>query len=181
MAESSEIGKRMKHYEKLANFRLLNQIPVIARLDGKCFHKFCKNLDRPFDLRLSSTMIKLAKFLVDETNARCAYTQSDEISMIWLAKSYKSSVFFDYKLQKMNSVLASMCSVYFNKLIKEAIPDKINTFPLFDCRVWNVPNETEAVNYLVWRELDATKNSVGMAASCYYSASELDGKKNAER
>ena len=48
--------------------------------------------------------------------------------------------------------------------------------PQFDCRVFSVPNEIEAANCLIWRELDATRNSVSMAAQSMFSHKQLQGK-----
>lgn len=47
---------------------------------------------------------------------------------------------------------------------------------LFDCRVFNVPNKIEAANYFVWRERDATRNSIMMAAQSVFSHKELHKK-----
>jgi len=74
MAEKSNLGDRMKFYEKSYSKNLLPCIPVISRLDGKNFHSVCKG---PYDKRLSDLMIDTTKFLVEQTNARCGYTQSD--------------------------------------------------------------------------------------------------------
>jgi tRNA(His) 5'-end guanylyltransferase len=114
-------------------------------------------------------MDRVTTWLVDETNARIGYTQSDEISLVWHTTEFKSQIFFDGKQQKMCSILAAMCSVKFNELIKEYLPDKADVAPVFDCRVWNVPNLEEATNYLIWRQADATNNSVQMAARAVYS------------
>ena len=36
-----------------------------------------------------------------------------------------------------------------------------------------MPNKTEAVNVLIWRELDATRNSISMAAQSQFSHNQL--------
>jgi tRNA(His) guanylyltransferase len=91
-------------------------------------------------------------------------------------------LFFDSKLLKMTSILASMCSVYFNKMLPMAIPEKaLVPPPLFDCRVWNIPTLNEAALYVLWREQDATRNSVSMASQSEYSHKELMGKNSATK
>jgi tRNA(His) 5'-end guanylyltransferase len=81
----------------------------------------------------------------------------------------------------MNSILASMTTAYFNRRLAEFLPSKADKLPMFDARVWNVPNRREAINYLYWRELDATRNSITMAAQSLYSHNELHGVNSARK
>lgn len=180
--ENDKIGNRMKAYEsQTTGIKMIPRIPVIARLDGKGFSKFTRGLKRPYDQRLSDLMVETTKYLVKETNANCGYTQSDEITLMWYVDSWESSIYFDGKLFKMISDLAAMCSVYFNRLLPQYLPEKADKMPRFDCRVFNVPTLDEAVNAFLWRELDATKNSISMAAQHYYSHKQLDGKNGSEK
>jgi len=174
------LGNRMKSYENRYCQVAIPMIPVICRLDGRSFHKFTKGLKKPFDKRLSNLMIKTTKFLVEETNAKCGYTQSDEITLVWLSENWKSEIFFDGKIQKMNSILASMTTGFFNKFLSSVIPEKKNEIPLFDCRVFQVPNINEAVNVFVWREQDAVRNSIQGATRAHYSHSECMNKNGSE-
>lgn len=156
-------------------------LPVIARLDGRAFHSFCRGLERPYDERLSKLMIDCTKYLVQETNANCGYTQSDEITLGWLAADFECQIFFDGRLSKMLSVLAAMQSVYFNKMLPKYLPEEYSTkMPTFDCRVWCVPNVVEGANAFLWREHDATKNSISMAARAYFSHKQVENKKGSE-
>jgi tRNA(His) guanylyltransferase len=175
---SDELGDRMKLYEQAeAGRRLMPLLPAMARIDGRCFSSFTRGLERPYDARLSKAMIDTTQFLVEETNACVGYTQSDEISLAWLSTSFDSQIFFDGKIQKMVSVLAAIATLEFNRVIAESLPSEYSRKrPAFDCRVWNVPNAEEAANVFLWREIDATKNSVSMAARGYYSDKELHGK-----
>lgn len=176
------LGDRMKLYEnQTCGIKMLPRIPVIARLDGKGFSKFTKGLKRPYDERLSRLMIDTTKYLVKETNANCGYTQSDEITLVWYTDKIDSSIYFDGRLFKMISDLGSMCSVYFNRQLPKFIPEKGEMMPRFDARVFNVPTLDEAVNAFLWREQDATKNSITMAASEYYSHGTLHGKNGSEK
>lgn len=176
-----ELGDRMKMLESMeAGRKLMPLVPVCARLDGKCFSRFTKNLNRPYDKRMSYLMIEVTKRLVDNTNAVIGYTQSDEISLVFYSDNYGSQIWFDGKIQKMVSVLASMATAIFNDLKTQMLPEKKNNLAFFDCRIWSVPNKTEASNTLLWRELDATKNSVSMAAREYFSHKQLHKKGRAE-
>jgi tRNA(His) 5'-end guanylyltransferase len=124
-------------------------------------------------------MAETTIYLARETNAKIAYTQSDEISLIWLAGK-DEELFFDGRIQKMSSILAAMGSVFFNGKLAALIPEKANKVAHFDCRVFSVPSQNEAANYLIWREADACRNSVSMAAQSCYSHVQLHGRKQAE-
>ena len=169
-----EFGDRMKNYEAVeAGRRFIPLLPVVARLDGKSFSKWTKGFKRPYDQRMSDLMVHTTQVLVQETQALIGYTQSDEITLAWYSPDYKSQIFFDGRIMKMTSVLASMATGYFNALVPSLIPERENHLAFFDCRVWQLPNLVEAVNTILWRELDATKNSVSMAARNYYSHNQL--------
>jgi tRNA(His) guanylyltransferase len=170
-------GDRMKGYERQeTGRRLLPLLPVLARIDGKNFSRFTRGLERPYDERLSALMVATTRYLVEESDALCGYTQSDEISLLFYSGDSKSQIFFDGKVQKINSVLASMTAAYFNHNKVDALPEKREELANFDSRVWSVPNQMEAANVFLWRERDATKNSVSMAAREHYSHNELLGK-----
>lgn len=180
MSDRTSLGDRMKSYESKYSHEFFSYIPVMARLDGRAFHSFCKGLKRPFDKRFSDLMVKTTEYLVAETNARCGYTQSDEITLVWINENINSEIFFAGKLQKMNSMLASMASVYFNKNLETFLPEKKDKTPLFDCRVFQVPTDFEAVNCFIWREQDASRNSVMMAAQAVFGHSKCQNKKKSE-
>jgi len=179
---NDSLADRMKLYETVeSGRRLMPLLPAVVRLDGRAFHTFVRGLAHPYDERLSRLMIETAAFLVRETAATIGYTQSDEITLAWIPDEFESQVFFDGRAQKMGSVLAALCSTYFNRRLPEFLPTEYgDRFPVFDCRVWNVPNLEEAANTFLWRELDASKNSIAMAARSFYSHAELDGKTGAQ-
>lgn len=172
MQTTSELSARIKQYESHFNQQLINGLPIIARLDGKAFHTFCKRLRKPYDVRLNTLMYKTAKYLAARFNANMAYTQSDEISLHWTAESY---IEFAGRINKLNSVMASYSTAYFNKYLSLFIPEKKERTAIFDCRIFNLPNEKEVVNYFMWRERDATKNSISMAAQSEFSHKSLHG------
>lgn len=171
------LNERMKLYEQQEiGRRFLPLLPIIARLDGRSFHSFTRGLDRPFDYRLSNLMTEVTKFLIEETNACIGYTQSDEISLVFYSGDVESQIYFDAKIFKMTSILAALTTAQFNKWLPVYLPEKLDCTPIFDCRVWNVPSKEEATNALIWREQDAIRNSVSMAAQSYYSHKQLHGK-----
>lgn len=172
------LSDRMKKYENVTNTRLVPRLPIIVRIDGRAFHTFCRNMNRPYDCFMSSLMLETTKYLVDESNAVIGYTQSDEINLILYNGNPQSESMFDGRTQKLCSILAALATAKFNRRIFDYFDEKnyITSFPVFDCRVFNVPCKSEAVNVLVWRELDATRNSITMAAQSQYSHNELMNK-----
>lgn len=170
------LGDRMKFYESLTGIQLIPCIPVVVRLDGKNFHSFTRGLRKPFDTNLIDLMVATAKFLIEETNALVAFTQSDEISLVLHSIRRESPIYFNGKTHKINSVLASKCSVFFNKKLVDFLPEKADTMPVFDCRCFNVPNLEEAYNALKWRQLDAVRNSIQMVGQFFFSHKTLHGK-----
>lgn len=176
------LGDRIKGYEMAeAGRRLMtDRIPVIARLDGKGFSAFTRGLARPYDLRLSELMVEVTTHLVDVTAASVGYTQSDEITLGWYATDPKTQIWFDGRAQKMCSVLAATASVFFGRRLGAFLPEKADQMPVFDCRAWNVPNLDEGANAFLWREQDATKNSISMAARAHYSHKQLFEKSGPE-
>ena len=182
MKSYSDLEIRMKEYEKdFTSQRLMPLLPVCIRLDGRSFHTFTKGMNRPFDERMIYPMTRTTKFLVEETNACLGYTCSDEITLILNSDDYKSQVWFDGKIHKINSVLASLCSLKFNELCKLYLPEEYQEkYPVFDCRCWNVPNKIEACNVILWREQDATRNSVQSAGQANFSHKQMQDKSNDE-
>lgn len=190
MSKSCNIMKRIKdNYENRNKTFLTRRIPVIMRLDGKAFHTYTKGLDKPFDEGLIEDMMNTAIYLCQQIQgAKCAYVQSDEINiLITDYDKLNSEAWFDYNVQKMTSVSASLATGIFNQLrlnrvlenciewdfIKEDIDEM--ALANFDSRVFNIPKE-EVGNYFLARQNDAVKNSIAMLAQSLYSTKELHGK-----
>lgn len=177
-----DLGDRMKLYEGMeAGRRLMPLLPAMARIDGRAFHSFTKGMERPFDAVFSSCMVGTTAALVRDTGACMGYTQSDEITLAWHASTTQSQIWFDGRVAKMTSQLAAQATLIFYRLVLERMPQYADRLPTFDARVWNVPNRAEGANVFLWREWDATKNSVSMAASAYYSHKALLGKNSPQK
>lgn len=175
------LGDRMKGYEAQESARrFLPMLPVYARIDGRNFSAFTRGMARPFDSRMVECMVNTTQALVEETHARIGYTQSDEISLVWQADRADSSIFFDHRVAKMTSVLASLATAIFGWEVSRVLPEWAARKPHFDCRVFQLPTRTEAANVFLWREQDATKNAVSMAARAVYSHNALDHKNGPE-
>lgn len=198
--DSSNLAIRMKEfYEQVPKTKLLRRTPVALRIDGKAFHTFTRGFEKPFDTLLIRTMQETMKYLCENIQG-CVlgYTQSDEITLILVDyKKLNSSAWFDYEVQKMCSIAASMATMAFNKIFADNVSDYMydadvtdwNTYEkliatyhaaiskgaMFDSRCFNIPKE-EVTNLVYWRQLDATRNSIQMVGQANFSHSELQNK-----
>lgn len=172
--ETDDFGDRMKEYEAVETSRRFDPaLPIYARIDGRSFSRFTRDMDRPFDARMTDAMVETTKHLVHETHARIGYVQSDEVSLIWQAGTPESDVIFSGKVQKMVSVLASMAAAKFATVIPQEYADRL---PHFDCRVIQMPSQIEAANMLLWRAMDARKNAISMVAHSEFPPKALHRK-----
>ena len=170
-----EFGARMKDYEKVFKTNLPKRMPVLLRIDGKAFHTYTKGMKKPFDKDLNQAMWDTAKFLCENImGAKIAYHQSDEISILLTNfNKITTESWFDNNLQKIVSVAASLATAKFNEIMRAKYPEKELAF--FDCRAWVLPKD-EVNNYFLWRQQDATKNSISMVAQEYFSPKRLHKK-----
>jgi tRNA(His) guanylyltransferase len=174
LKDTDDFGNRMKAYEAVETASKLDpMLPIYARIDGRAFSTFTRGMERPFDDRMTNAMIETTKHLVHETHARIGYTQSDEISLVWLADRPESDVFFSGKIQKMVSVLASMAAAKFATVTPREFAARL---PHFDARVFQLPSKEEAANAFLWRAMDARKNAISMVAQSRFSHKALFGK-----
>lgn len=170
--DKTSFGDRMKYnYEEAYKLRLPSRMPVIIRLDGKSFHSFTKRIgaQKPFDALFIHTMSALARYLGQQVQtAQFAYVQSDEISL--LLHPYKrltTQPWLGNEIQKIVSVSAGMASQFVARSYKQEA--------VFDSRVFVLP-EAEVVNYYIWRQQDAMRNSVAMLAQAHFGPSKLHQK-----
>jgi len=184
MSKEITLGERIKQYESASTIKLSPRSYVLVRLDGKKFSKYTKKVEKPFDSGLSDDMIETARQLCSELQCcRMAYTQSDEISLLFTDfENIKSQQLYDGRVDKINSIAASLATTIFNNLrLKRAISEegfKLDSFiwANFDSRAFLIPNPNDVLNYFLWRQQDCTRNSVSMAGQAQFSHKELQGK-----
>lgn len=191
------LGDRMKDfYEDRTRTKLARRTNTIIRIDGKAFHTYTKGLKRPFDAGLIEDMNKTTEYLCQNIQgAKFGYVQSDEISiLITDYDDITTHAWFDGNLQKMASIAASLATAKFNQLRMARScwdgndvegyldADDLQSFKLamFDARVFQIPYQEEVLNYFIWRQQDATRNSISSVAQSLYSHKELNGKKTNE-
>lgn len=204
MPVHDDLGVRMKKfYEQIPKTKLMRRCPVAIRIDGKAFHTFTRGFQKPFDEVLIKSMQGTMKYLCENIQG-CVlgYTQSDEITLILVDyKKLTSSAWFDYEVQKICSIAASMATMAFNKFFADNVEKEIlsnsdkegnvvddnleiihinhvhamRKGAMFDARCFNIPKE-EVTNLVYWRQLDASRNSIQMVGQANFSHKELQNK-----
>ena len=195
------LSDRMKkYYEERSDVALIRRCPVIIRIDGRSFHTFTKGFSRPYDEVFHGAMNRTLEALCRNIQGcKLGYTQSDEISLFLSDyDSLESDAFFNYRIQKVCSIAASMATMYFNKFFTDEVQlwvdeewstsadnadeqffeiynKAVETGAMFDARCFNLPRE-EVTNYFVFRQQDATRNAVQMLGQSFYSHKELNKK-----
>lgn len=199
--DKTSLGDRMKNnYENVNRFYLTRRMPVIIRVDMRAGHTFTKGMNKPFDDVFVKTMQETMEYLCENIQG-CVlgYTQSDEISLVLVDYAELTiDAWFGNNLQKMCSISASMATLAFNKaftrniskqskrLYTEHLEEKdasyietleiaMNKGAMFDSRVFTIPKE-EVCNYMLWRQQDATRNSILSVGQANFSHKDLHGK-----
>ena len=208
MSVHDDLGTRMKEfYEQVPKTRLVRRMPVAIRIDGKAFHTFTRGFQKPFDEVLMKSMQETTKYLCENIQGCIfGFTQSDEITLILIDyQKLNSSAWFDYEVQKICSISASMATMAFNKFFErnaenyiqncatdyetdglygkgtpeyqlcEIYQKAVEKGAMFDARCFNIPKE-EVTNLVYWRQLDATRNSIQMVGQANFNHKELQNK-----
>lgn len=184
-----KLGLRIKsQYEHRTRTFLPRRTYTLVRIDGKAFHTFTRGFERPYDLDLMKLMDDTAIALCESVQGvKFAYVQSDEISLLMTDfDKINTDAYFDGNIQKITSITASIATAAFNKamvyLESKKVLNKDGQYKtaLFDSRVFTIPDRTEVENYFVWRQQDATKNSISMVGQANFSHKELHQKNTSE-
>lgn len=197
--DRSDLAERMKGYEKRNRYYLQRRMPVILRLDMRAGHSFTRGFERPFDEVFIKSMQDTAKYLCKNIqNCKLSYQQSDEITLLLVDyDKLNTDCFFDYRVDKLCSIAASMATMAFNKYFydnvfvynatatvdlsnkkypfKEVYSKAVDKGAMFDARCFNIPKE-EVTNLVYWRQLDASRNSIQMVGQANFSHKELQNK-----
>jgi tRNA(His) 5'-end guanylyltransferase len=154
--QSDDFEERMRQFEYYHSLRILPDTWVVIRVDGRSFTRFTSTkFEKPFDIRFRDAMVQAAQALVKEMHGIYAYTESDEISVLF----QPNWTLFDRELEKLVSISASLASSVFTMAIGEAVQ--------FDSRVWVGINCSLVVDYFRWRQADAARCALN--GWCYWT------------
>jgi tRNA(His) guanylyltransferase len=129
---------------------------AVVRLDGRSFTKFTEaRFDKPFDERFSQYMVAAAEALMSDFGARYAFTESDEISVLFPPQWD----LFDRSVEKIVSIAAGIASSVFTSACGAPAH--------FDGRVWLGATASDVVDYFSWRQADAARCALN--GWCYWS------------
>ena len=193
---ADKIGNRFKeYYENRSKTYLMRRSNVIVRIDGCHFHNYCRGLQKPFDPIFIKTMQQTTKSLCENIQGcKIGYVESDEISLLLTDyDTLQTDAWFDYSVQKICSVSASMATLFFNKYWQkniaefnstdkeyyEVLKKKSELGAYFDARAFNLPKE-EVANYFIWRQNDATRNSIQSLAQANFSQKQIHSLNNSQ-
>lgn len=164
-------------YEDALRLYVPRRTHIVIRIDGRAFHTFTRDLERPYSRRLATALDEAALHLCQEMiGCRFAYGQSDEYSFVLSdIEPEDARLWFDGNVQKMVSVSTSLFTAYFNKAFDAPTP------ATFDSRLLVIAQEAEVEKYLLWRQLDASANSLNMLASAHFTHEELLKRTTSEK
>lgn len=185
------LEEKGKYFQKIRNYTLDADKIIIAHLDGRSFSKSIKKqFKKPFDDDFIAMMNETAIYLCKKVQGvQFAYTQSDEITLILKKNNPEGNIFFGGRMCKMQSILASMATAKFNQLMfaynisqqesyyisADNLYEEIDSMQLyeFDCKVWDVDTGNDAFAWVLFRNIDCTRNSKQQFAQAYMTYSEL--------
>jgi tRNA(His) 5'-end guanylyltransferase len=196
--KKDSLGDRMKeNYENRSKTYLTRRTPCIIRLDGKAFHSFTKNFQKPYDEVFHKAMNSTLQYLCKNIQGcKFGYTQSDEISLLLTDyDTLTTDAWFGYSVQKMCSIAASMATLQFNKAFRTCVNEytagkTLDSYSIelckakdkgamFDARCFNIP-ASEVCNAFIWRQEDATRNAIQMLGQTQFSHTELHKKSTSD-
>jgi tRNA(His) 5'-end guanylyltransferase len=192
--ENMSLKEKCYAYQQEVNYFLDSEKYILAHIDGRSFSKMIKNkFKKPFDDVFINAMNETAIYLCKSVQGCIfAYTQSDEISLIIRKNDPEGDVFFDGRMCKMQSIIASLATSRFTQVMMEnllkTVPtcassenvldmciDAVKNSPLyqFDCKVWNVNSANDTMAWILFRNIDCVRNSKQQTAQTYLPHKKL--------
>src|SRR5689334_11800238 len=107
-----DFEQRLRALEYFHSLRLLPGAWAVVRVDGRGFSHFTEaHFEKPFDPAFHTLMVQTAKALLTELQGMYAYTESDEISVLFRPDWN----LFDREVEKIVSISAGIASATFTQ------------------------------------------------------------------
>lgn len=184
----ADLGNAIKDAERPTFVSVPGDRWISLRCDGTGFSKqlrrlrkhgvFCEGYSDAF----AEIMVRCCHDLMEKFNAKCAYTQSDEMTILVAPTSVirgeREPHLYSGRVQKLCSLAAALVTSRFNyqvmKLCNEAgveyLPELVATF---DCRVGVYSTQEEALSLILWRAYDCNIN--GTQGAVYFQKGKVEG------
>ncbi|KAF8979777.1 hypothetical protein BGZ46_005064 [Entomortierella lignicola] len=152
-------------YEYVKEFetddRLLRNVYILVRVDGKGFHKFsaAHQFTKPNDVRALNLMNHAARSVMHELDdILLAFGESDEYSFLFR----KSTDLYQRREAKIVSTVVSLFTSAYVYYWSDYFTDSKRPLypPVFDGRAVLYPSEVEVKDYFAWRQADTHINNL---------------------
>mmetsp|Transcript_1930 Transcript_1930/g.4445 ORF Transcript_1930/g.4445 Transcript_1930/m.4445 type:complete len:303 (-) Transcript_1930:138-1046(-) len=184
----SPVVQRIKQLERECEHRIPEDRAFIIRLDGSSFSTYTKHFKRPFDTRISRSMLWAASQTMQHFSCSAAYVFSDEVSLLFPVRENATTgepiqCTYDGRVEKLLTLTASRLTAKFNH--------KISTMPFekgercqktalegnatFDARLLVIPEPDVLMDVFFWRWMDCVRNSKSSFGRQFMSQTELNG------
>lgn len=174
---SQKLKDRIDSYQETSDFKLLNKLPLIISINGRSFTKTTSIIDKPYCTKFAESMLSATlKLCLEIEGSVFSYQHNDEIVIV--AKndqSIETESWYDNKIQKICSVASSIATSAF-KTHASQLNLNIVGEPIFTTQVFTVPNLSEAINTLIYKQQQNFYTSAQFA--CYYELSKKHDREN---
>jgi len=148
-----KLKDRIDSYQSNSSHRLLDRVPLVLIINGKSFSKVTSLLEKPYCSAFAESLYATAFRLSSEIDG-CVFTYSFNDEIVCICKNDQTvdtMPWFNNDLQKICSVVSSLATLHFNNSI---LANDINLFgdAIFSVKAFNVPNITEVVNTLIFKQ-----------------------------
>ncbi|KAF9570821.1 tRNA-His guanylyltransferase [Mortierella alpina] len=152
-------------YEYVKEFeeddKLLRNVYILVRIDGKGFHKFsaAHEFAKPNDVRALNLMNHAARSVMHELDdILIAFGESDEYSFLFR----KSTDLYQRREAKIVSTVVSLFTSAYVYYWSDYFQDSRRPLypPVFDGRAVLYPSEVEVKDYFAWRQADTHINNL---------------------
>lgn len=165
---------RIENYQLISDYKLLNRVPIIICINGKGFAKLTQLLHKPYCSQFAECILSTSLRLCSEIEgAVFCYQHNDEMVIISCNdQNNETTPWFNNKIQKICSIASSIATLHFNACVN-AIDLNLTGDPIFTAQVFAVPNITEAINTLIFKQQQNFHTSI-QSASLYNLLNKYD-------